>query len=228
LQINEGKPSLVHLPDPPASASVSSHKVDVVLAADDSATIDWRADVVGVEASEWRARFHAEATRKQRAQQLLGTMLPGTEVSAVEASNLEDVEQKVTMHLRGKAPQFARAEGDLLSVPLGRREHMIRDFAQLSERKENLRLYAQWTQLDEWVVRLPAGAKTRSLPGASSETGPFGSYSLEVEGNAGSIRVKTAVTLTKTRIAVAEYPAFREWCEKVDRALGQRATVALK
>jgi transglutaminase-like putative cysteine protease len=228
LQVNEGKPSLVHLPDPPASASVSSHKVDVALGADDSATIDWRTEIVGVEASEWRARFHAQATRKQRAQQLLGSMLPGTEVSAVEAGNLEDVEQKVTMRVRGKVPQFARVEGDLLSVPLGRREHMVRDFAPLAERRESTRLYAQWTQLDEWVVKLPPGAKTRSLPTASSETGPFGSYSLEVEGNATSIRVKTSVTLTKTRIGVAEYPAFREWCEKVDRALGQRATVALK
>jgi transglutaminase-like putative cysteine protease len=228
LQVNEGKPSLVHLPDPPASASVSSHKVEVVLAADDSAAIDWRADVAGVEASEWRARFHAQATRKQRVEHLLDSMLPGTEVSAVEASNLDDVEQKVTMRVRGKVPQFARVEGDQLSVPLGRKEHMVRDFAALSERRQSLRLYAQWTQLDEWTVRLPPGAKTRSLPSPSSESSPFGSYSLEVEGSPSSIRVKTSVTLTKTRVTVDEYPAFREWCEKVDRALGQRATVALK
>jgi hypothetical protein len=38
--------------------------------------------------------------------------------------------------------------------------------------------------------------------------------------------VKTQVTMTKTRITAAEYPAFRAWCEEVDRALGQRLVVS--
>jgi hypothetical protein len=42
------------------------------------------------------------------------------------------------------------------------------------------------------------------------------------------LHVKTTVTLVKTRIAAREYAEFRAWCEQVDRALGQRATVAPK
>jgi hypothetical protein len=42
------------------------------------------------------------------------------------------------------------------------------------------------------------------------------------------VHVKTTVTLTQTRIPAGDYSAFRSWCEKVDRALGQRATVATK
>jgi len=166
LRINEGKAALVHLPDPPATESVSAHKVDAVLLGDGGARLDWRADVSGVEASEWRVRFHAQATRKQRVQQLIASILPGSEVTAVDASNLEDVEQKVTLHLRGKVPQFARAEGDVLSVPLGRKEHMVRDYAPLAERKLDVRFYAQWTQVDDWSVRLPPGAKLKSAPSA--------------------------------------------------------------
>ena len=49
LQVNEGNAKIVHLPDPPASASVSAHKVEATLAADGSAQIDWRTDVTGVE-----------------------------------------------------------------------------------------------------------------------------------------------------------------------------------
>jgi hypothetical protein len=33
--------------------------------------------------------------------------------------------------------------------------------------------------------------------------------------------------MLKTRIAPADYGAFRAWCETVDRALGQRAVVAI-
>src|SRR4029077_19631972 len=50
LQINEGAAKLVHLPDPPASASVSSHRIDATLAGDGNALLDWRVEVSGVSA----------------------------------------------------------------------------------------------------------------------------------------------------------------------------------
>jgi transglutaminase-like putative cysteine protease/Flp pilus assembly protein TadD len=228
LQVNEGNARLVRLPDPPPNESVSSHKVEATLAADGAAQIDWRAEVSGVEASEWRVRFHADATRKPRAQQMIAAILPGSEVTTVDAGSLEDVEQKVTMRVRGKVPQFARAEGDVLTVPLGRKEHMVRDYAALNARKLDIRMYAQWTTEDEWTVRLPPGAKVKSAPQSSKGSSAFGSYAVEVEAGGGTLRVKTSVTLAKTRITVSEYAAFREWCEQVDHALGQRATVTLK
>lgn len=228
LQVNEGNARLVHLPDPPASDSVSVHKVDATLTADGKAELDWRAEVTGYEASEWRVRFHADATRKPRVQQMIASILPGSEVTAVETGNLEDVEQKVSLRVRGKVPQFARAEGDGLMVPMGRREHLVRDYAALASRKLDIRLYAQWTQVDDWTVRLPPGAKVKSAPQASKGSSPFGSYEVDVESSAGALHVKTMVTLAKTRILASEYPAFRAWCEQVDRALGQRATVSVK
>jgi transglutaminase-like putative cysteine protease/Flp pilus assembly protein TadD len=228
LQVNEGNAKLVHLPDPPATDSLSVHKVDATLATDGAAQIDWRADVTGVEASEWRVRFHADATRKTRVQQMIASILPGSEVTAVETGNLEDVEQKVTMRVRGKVPQFARVDADGLVLPLGRKEHMVRDYAALASRKLDVRLYAQWTQEDDWTVHLPPGAKVKSAPQPARGSSPFGSYVLDVETTPGAIHVRTMVTLSKTHIGAAEYPAFRAWCELVDRALGQRATVTVK
>ena len=226
LQVNEGNAKLVHLPDPPASESVSVHKVDATLAPDGSAQLDWRAEVSGVEASEWRVRFHADATRKQRVQQMIASHPPGQRGDGVDADNLEDVEQNVSLRVHGKAPQFARAEGDALMVPMGRKEHMVRDYAPLSSRKLDVRLYAQWTQVDDWTVHLPPGAKVKGAPPASQGSSPFGTYEVAVESSAATLHVKTTVTLAKTRIAASEYPAFRAWCEQVDRALGQRATVS--
>jgi tetratricopeptide (TPR) repeat protein len=228
MQVNGGVPKLVRLPDPPAASSVSAHKVDATVSADGAAQIDWREAVSGVEASEWRVRFHAEATRKQRVQQMLGALLPGSEVTAVDAGDFEDVEQPVTLRVRAKAPQFARTEGDALSVPLGRREHMVRDFAPLAARRLDVRMYAQWTQEDDWTVRLPQGARVKNAPASSNGASPFGSFAVEVTSDATSLHVKTTVTLAKTRVAAADYAAFRAWCEQVDRALGQRATVTVK
>ena len=56
LRIHEGKPELVHLPEPPPEESVTSRKVEAVVGQDGSATIDFRADVTGVHASSWRSR----------------------------------------------------------------------------------------------------------------------------------------------------------------------------
>jgi hypothetical protein len=228
LQVNEGNAKLVTLPDPPASWSVSAHKLYATLGSDGSAQLEWRADVSGVDAAEWRTRFHADATRKQRVEQMLAALLPGADVSSVDGNDLENLEEPVTMRVHGKAPQFARLSGDLLDVPLGRHEHMVRDYAPLASRQLDVRLQAQWTQDDDWTVRLPAGARIRSVPSSSHGSGVFGSYDVEVESAATTLRARTRVTMSKTRIAPIEYSAFRAWCEEVDRALGARASVALR
>ena len=92
----------------------------------------------------------------------------------------------------------------------------------------DLRLYAQWTQVDDWTVHLPPGAKVKGATAPSQGSSPFGAYEVVVESSGTTLHVKTTVTLAKTRIAASDYPAFRAWCEQVDRALGQRATVAVK
>jgi cellulose synthase operon protein C len=228
LQVNEGAARLVHLPDPPASASVSVHTIDATLAADGGAAFDWRIDVSGVDASEWRVRFHAPSTRTLRVEEAIASFLPGSEVTSVEAGNLEDIERAVTMHVRGKIARFARAQGDALSVPLGRKEHMVRDYASLTSRTLDVRIPAQWTEQDDWVVHLPPGAKVRGLPPPASAAGPFGSYALEVESTGSAVHVKTTIALAKTRVVATDYPAFRAWCQQVDHALGQSATVTLR
>jgi transglutaminase-like putative cysteine protease len=228
LQVNEGEAKLVSLPDPPATASISSHRLDATLAADGNAQIDWRVEVSGVAASEWRVRFHADATRKQRVQQVVSSILPGSEVTSVETGNLEDVEQKVAMHVRGRVADFARSEADALVVPLGRKEHMTRDYAPLAARQLDVRMHAQWTEDDDWTVHLPPGARVKSAPSSAHAASVFGSYEVDVEASGPALHVKTTVTLVRTRIPAREYPAFRAWCEEVDRALGLRATVVLR
>ena len=139
LQVNEGNAKLVHLPDPPATESVVQQKVDATLAADGGAQVEWSASVTGVEAPAWRAQFHAEGSRKQRVQQLMGALFGGTEVRDVESGNLEDVEQPVSLRVKAKSRTFGRKDGETVSVPVGPREHFVRDYASLTTRKEELR-----------------------------------------------------------------------------------------
>jgi hypothetical protein len=162
-------------------------------------------------------------------QETLAGDFAGVEVTSVEASNLEYIEQRADERAHAKAPQMARREGDSFSVPVGPRERLVRDFAPTSRHREDVRLPAQQTTDDEWTLHLGPGLKVTGAPRSVEGASPFGSYRVEVEAPSadrpGTLRVRTSVVLSRTRIAAADYPAFRAWCEAVDRALGQRAVL---
>jgi len=227
LQVNEGHPKLVHLPDPPASASVAQRKLDVTLAADGSAQLDWRVSITGVSAPSWRVRYHAESLRKQRLEEDLGTDLPGIAVQSLDAGDLENVEAPVQLHAKAKVATFGRRDAAAtMTVPIGPHEHMVHDYAALSTRHLDVRLPAQTTTETEYTIKIPAGAKIAAMPGASSAPSPFGSFQLAVDTVPGGVRVKTSVVIGKTHIPVGEYAAFRKWCETIDAALAQRLVVS--
>ncbi|RYG66123.1 DUF3857 domain-containing protein, partial [bacterium] len=82
LQINEGNPKLVHLPDPPASESVQSRRIEATVASDGSAQLDWRGEISGVSAAGWRSRYHAPTQRKARVQEDLANDFAGLELAS--------------------------------------------------------------------------------------------------------------------------------------------------
>ncbi|HEY1959784.1 MAG TPA: DUF3857 domain-containing protein [Polyangiaceae bacterium] len=227
LQINQGKPKLVHLPDPPASASTTTRKLDATLATDGSAQIDWRTTVTGVTAPSWRVRYHAESLRKDRLQEDVASDLPGAAVQSLDAGDLENVEAPVQIHAKLKLASFGRRDQDTLSVPIGPRDHMVRDWASLSTRRLDLRVAAQTTTVTDYTIRIPTGAKVAAMPGATSAPSPFGDFKLAVESVPGGVHVTTTLAMSKTHIAASEYAAFRKWCEAVDSALGQRLVVSI-
>ena len=131
------------------------------------------------------------------------------------------------LKVKAKVPQFARRDQTTLSVPVGPKDHMVSEFASLSVRKLDVRLRSQNAQESDYTIKLPAGAKVTATPTASESQTPFGSHKVIVDTIPGGVRVRTSVAITKTRITAAEYPAFRAWCEQVDRALGQRLVVSV-
>ena len=225
LVVNEGKPRLVHLPDPPATESVTRRTLEATLASDGSAEIDWRTQVTGVRASSYRVRFHAESTRRQRLEEELGGELHGLVPDVVEANKLDELEQPIDLHVHGKA-QLTRAEPGVhqSSAAVGPGEHLVRDYALLTSRNQDLRLDAKTTRVDVTTLHLPPGARIVRAPEAAHGESPFGTYSVEVvsDGDRPGVRVTTTVTLATTRVAARDYAAFRAFCEKADRALGQR------
>jgi len=228
LQINEGKPLLVHLPDPPASESVVRTTVEGTLSAEGLLQFEWAAEATGASASTWRRRYHAEATRSQRVLEDLAEKFPAAQLASVSAGDLENIEIPALVKAKGKAPSFARGEGESWSIPVTPSQHLVKDFAPLESRKQSTRFSAKHTSDTTWKVRLPPGARTISAPQTMNVESPFGAVRVTAESNGGLINVRTEIALSQSRISAADYPAFREFCERADRALGQRLVYATK
>lgn len=229
LQVNEGKPKYVKLPDPPPEQSVSKRHVDVTLANDGSAQIATEMQVSGAYAPDWRRRYLAEGTRNERATQDLAGDFGPMEVppgrTGVEATNIEDVEQPVRLKVKGKATSFARREDDTFSVPANIAPRLVAELAPSSKRALDVVIGALTTREEEWVVKIPAGQNVRKVPAPQKIDSPFGHFELVVEQTAGRVTVKTSLSFKKPRVTPAEYAQFRSFCEAVDRGFNQRIVV---
>ncbi|WP_437315344.1 DUF3857 domain-containing protein [Sorangium sp. So ce385] len=229
LQINEGKPKLVRLPEPAPEASVVQRTVDIALGADGSAQLGVDIQVAGAFAPEWRTRYMAEGTRRDRAGRDLavdfGTVELAPGKAGVEVNDLEDIEQPVKLRARGKAVALARLEGDSLSIPAVPAQRLATEFASLSVRTRDVIIPALTTRRDEWSIRLPAGWRVTRAPLPQEVDTPFGKFSISVEQSAGKVVVRSQISLTKSRIKPSEYMDFRMFCETADRAFGQRVVL---
>jgi hypothetical protein len=221
-----GKGTLTHLPHPGAEATTRSRKIDAMLGTEGGAQLDVRVETSGALASEWRQRYHAKGTRKERISRDLANDFSGIELvagpTAIEMNDLEDIEAPVKLHARGKTTSFGRREGPDLSLGIAPMGKIVPAFASLSTRKQDLRLSVQSTLDDELVVHLPAGLRVKSVPEPTTGDSPFGTYSIAAEASGNKVTVRTKLMLKKTRITPAEYPAWRSFCEAADRAFAQR------
>lgn len=230
LLVNEGKSRLVRLPANDPARNAIARRVRARLAADGSADLELRYDVRGSAAPGWRQSFHAKSTLRERVlSELVGPRYPGFTLTdgptGVTTGDLEDFMAPVWLETRGTAPAFARREGTTLSVAVTPSSRLTPTYAALPQRTQDVRLLAMPGVEETFVVTLPAGTKVLSAPSSASGSGPFGSYSVSVEQRGSEVTVKSLLRVQATRITPAQYPAWRRFCDEVDRAFSPRLTV---
>ena len=233
LQINEGNPKLTRLPDPAAAASVTTRRIVADLsatkegAARPSVSVEFTADVSGVHAPAWRRRYRNVSSQADRLKEDLGSDLPGFEIKNVKSNDLTQIERNVHLEAQGALATLARKDGSSYSVPAGPHEYLVREYTPLSSRKRDLKVPARSTQITEWTVKLPAGAKVSRLPETANEKSKFGSAAVTVKQDGASVTVRTEIAIDVPRVVAADYAAFRTFCEKADHALGARVVYSV-
>jgi tetratricopeptide (TPR) repeat protein len=230
LQINEGRAKRVNLPQAPPEASVTRRKLDITLAADGTGQFTQELVVSGAFAPEWQQRYLAEATRRERAQRDLAGELGAFEMApgkpGLDVNDLDDEDQPVRLKAKGKALGFARQDGTTLAIPAGPTRQLVREYASLSKRTLDVDLHALSSREDEWTLHYPQGMRVTRAPTPAQLDTPFGRFAIAFEEAPGKVVVRASLAFKKARITPAEYPAWRTFCEAVDRAFGQTMVVA--
>lgn len=229
LHIWNGNAKLVKISQDDRPPDEVRRTVDVQLDPSGSASIDVQALVQGSVAPEWRHRYEAEATREERIVADLGREFAGfslaTGKQVISTQGLDDIEHPVTLTARGRAPNFARREGETLSMAVTPEARLTPLYASLSERSYAVQLRGVPTRTDTFAVKLPAGFRVTSAPKDVTLTSPFGNFSLHSQIQANQVVVTTTIQLLAERVAPRDYKAFREFCASVDKALEPRLQI---
>jgi hypothetical protein len=229
LLVNEGDAKLVRLPEADPQKNFVRRQVRARLAPTGEAKLDLDYETGGFVSAEWRRRYHAESTRRDRVNSDIGSEYTGFEIApgaqGVTTSNLEDATTPVKIQVKGSAATFARHEGSDLSIAVTSSTRLTPSFASLSTRTQDVMTLGFSTTEDSVTVELPPGAQIVSAPEPAKGDNRFGSYFVEVTRDKDKIVVKSKVAVKVSRIKPQDYPAWRRFCEDADRALAPRLVV---
>jgi hypothetical protein len=223
LLVNEGKAELTRLPSADPEKNVTTRKLVATVAADGAARLELAFDTRGVAAPEWRRRYHADGTQRDRVTADLGREFPGFVLDpgapGMTTEGLGDFNQPVEIKVRGSAPVFGRREGSQLILPATSNVRLTPTYASLSQRRQDVHLIAFSTVDETFTLKLPAGSRVVSTPVNTHHKAPFGSLMIDVQRGDDHVTVHSRLVVRATRVRPAEYAAFRKFCETVDRAL---------
>jgi tetratricopeptide (TPR) repeat protein/transglutaminase-like putative cysteine protease len=222
--VNEGDAKLVRLPGAHPDRNFLEKELTAKLEQSGQAKLELHYKTSGYNAAQWRDRYHAESTRRERINHDIGATFPGFMLSAggagIETSNLEDAEAPVWVKVQGIAPTFARREGKSLIVPVTDDFRLTPAYASLSKRNLPVAISAFSELRNTYTIELPPGSKVVSMPQPVKVDGPFGYYSLEIEATPQKVKVQSKLGVKVRRVNVSDYAAWKQFCEAADRALG--------
>ncbi len=214
---------------PEAKPEDNLSKLDLVVALkpDGSADISGSTEVVGQGAPEYRRSYQSPATRKATFEQGWAQSFPGLSLGKLDVSDTTKLEDPMKLSFSMHAPRYAEVLPlGLRFFPLGAGRAFTQALAPLAERKSDTEFPGVWSNKFSVKYEPPAGYVVQGLPSEFDETNAFGHAVLKVKDEGGKPVITAEVTMSKARIAAAEYPAYRSWLLRVDQAFSRKVTVA--
>jgi tetratricopeptide (TPR) repeat protein/transglutaminase-like putative cysteine protease len=229
LHVGPRGAELKTIPLPAPDKNYLDRRVQARVSKNGDAKLQLDYETAGYTAAEWRRRYHAESTRRERVNGDLGREFPGLELAGgapgIVAEGLDDATKKPKLHVEGTAPSFARREDDLLSMAVTTGFRLTPNYASLSQRSEDVVILAFTELRDTYVVDLPPGSSVVAAPMPVKVDNPFGWYSIDVTTAGDKVTVKSRLGLRVARVKPKDYAAFKQFCAAADEALSRRLLV---
>ncbi len=178
--------------------------------------------IKGFDAPRFRSHFQDEMKREEKLEKLLNKEYPGTKVEAFEFKGLEEFGTQVEIDYKAVLPGYARSEGEQKIVRLSfNKVDLVKRFAALSERTHPVYI-RKLKDLDVVMeYRAEAGLKLKSLPEAVKLDNEYASFELATTAKGNDAQVVMKLAFKKQIVPLVDYPAFREFCQEVTKAMAQ-------
>jgi transglutaminase-like putative cysteine protease len=193
---------------------------------DGTITFSGSAYTRGEDAPGLRREFEVSDHRRDSLRSNLAQVYPAVRVEDVLVDGADDVERDINLKFTGSINTFAGSR--TLSLLSSWMPHKYTEtLASLPTRSQDLRLPAPWTTEEELHFALPEGASFEDIPKSTTLDTPFGVAVLRYERRGHELVVSTSVQFRQLRITPAEYPAFRAFCNDVEKAFHTEIKVHL-
>ncbi len=204
---------------------------EVRLAPDGGASFTATIEGTGTYESILRDWMHTAGLRKERLEPRFGASFSGARVTAVETSDVNDLEAPVRVKAEVEVPRMVRQVGGGLELAEVRswlfdlvylRGGRLSGYAADVERTHDLVLPVPSGVEEEVIYQLPPELSLESVPEAVKLEGPQWRYERTYQREGSTLRVRRVLRVEAHRIAAEDYPAFRRFVEAVERAEKER------
>jgi hypothetical protein len=224
LRVREGKAELVRLPLIDPEQNVTRRKVSATLSRGGVGELSVEYESTGNAASGWRSRYEAKGTQDERIAKDMAAEYPGFELTqgSLTTGDLTNLSVPPRVGFRGKAPQYGRPEGELLSVDVTVSARLSSQYASRSARTQDLKITGFSNRRESVAIELPVGMQVQSAPVNADEKGRFGSYRVDYRKQGSNVTIDSELLLFVDRVKPGDYAEFQRFCGRADAALGHR------
>jgi cellulose synthase operon protein C len=227
LVVNPGAaPRFGRVPAGSAEDNLTTSRFRVKLDGDGGAGLEGESRIRGQAAPGYRRAYQSENDRRAVLEGALSRSFPGLTVRSVELSDLGRLEEDVLLRFHLTQPRYAeRGPQGWSLAPFGAAPGYGETYAATSARKQDLALGEPWENRFTYEIAIPEGMVPADLPAPARAETPFGSYEIAVRRSGDGLVAEGRVTLRATRVAAADYPAFRDFVSGLDRAFARRVVL---
>jgi tetratricopeptide (TPR) repeat protein len=214
-----GSQPFVRLPEYPRQYLAREIQLDLSLGPDGTLQGCGHERITTAQAAQYRRLLASlsPGQQKQILQAGLGNYFSGALLLEHEIIGLADPDRPLLLEYRLKVPHFARRRGDTLVIQEGFYPYRLSaSLIAKPERKLPLLLGDETCTDSHISLTLPPGARARPSKPAFLQA-PLSTFSLSASQKGDRLILEKALRVKAGRVTPAEYPAFRDFCQQVDR-----------